>query len=114
MIICNIFGTLIWAIRTAHGPGTLIHSPATVSGSNLSWNVVFGIQAILGLWSGGILGQSDWTRYAKSPNVSLSGQGVTAPLTIIVTALCVLIITSAAAQIYGKYFWNPFELLLHI
>jgi cytosine/uracil/thiamine/allantoin permease len=35
-------------------------------------------------------------------------------LTIIVTALCGVIITSATKEIYGEYFWNPFELLLHI
>jgi NCS1 family nucleobase:cation symporter-1 len=130
MIVCNIFGMLIWAVRTAHGAGILINSPAVATGSVLSWNVVYGIQVILGLWSGGILGQSgkrrppfiptstnyvpDWTRYAKTTNASLFGQGFTAPLTIIVTALCGLIITSATAQIYGQYFWNPFELLLHI
>lgn len=39
---------------------------------------------------------------------------MTCPLTIIVTALCGIIITSASATIYGQYFWNPFELLLHI
>lgn len=105
---------LIWAVRTAHGAGSLIHSPAVASGSTLSWNVVYGIQAILGLWSGGIVGQSDWTRYAATQNASIFGQGVTAPLTIIITALCGLIITSATYEIYGEYFWNPFELLLHI
>lgn len=130
MIVCNIFGMLIWSVRTAHGPGDLINSPSTESGSVLGWNVVYGIQAILGLWSGGIVGQSgttslyfdcqpfltltDWTRYATTPNASLFGQGVTCPLTIIVTALCGLIITSASEKIYGAYFWNPFELLLHI
>jgi len=114
MIVCNIFGMLIWAVRTAHGAGSLIHSPAVASGSTLSWNMVYGIQAILGLWSGGIVGQSDWTRYAKTQNASIFGQGVTAPLTIIITALCGLIITSATYEIYGEYFWNPFELLLHI
>ena len=56
----------------------------------------------------------DWTRYAKTPNASLFGQGITAPLTIIVTAICGAITTSAAFTIYGAYFWNPFELLLHI
>lgn len=56
----------------------------------------------------------DWTRYAKTPNASLFGQGVTAPLTIIVTAICGALVTSAAKTIYGDYFWNPFELLLHI
>ncbi|RFU32379.1 hypothetical protein B7463_g3981, partial [Scytalidium lignicola] len=87
MIVCNIFGMLIWSVRTAHGAGALINSPAT---------------------------KSDWTRYAKTPNASLFGQGVTCPLTIIITALCGLIITSASATIYGEYFWNPFLLLLHI
>jgi nucleobase:cation symporter-1, NCS1 family len=61
-----------------------------------------------------LTGFLDWTRYAKTPNASLFGQGVTCPLTIIITALCGLIVTSASAQIYGQYFWNPFELLLHI
>lgn len=56
----------------------------------------------------------DWTRYAKTPNASLFGQGVTAPLTIIITAICGSLVTSAAYTIYGEYFWNPFELLLYI
>ena len=58
MIVCNIFGLLIWAMRTAHSPGALINQPSTVSGSTLSWNALYGVQAILGLWSGGIVGQS--------------------------------------------------------
>lgn len=33
---------------------------------------------------------------------------------ICVTAVCGLLITSATAEIYGVYLWNPFELLLHI
>ncbi|RDW72943.1 hypothetical protein BP6252_06850 [Coleophoma cylindrospora] len=114
MIVCNIFGMLIWAVRTAGGAGSLMSTGPTESGSMLSWNTVYGIQAILGLWSGGIVGQSDWTRYAKTQNASIFGQGVTAPLTIIITALCGVIITSATYEIYGQYFWNPFELLLHV
>ena len=58
MIVCNIFGMLIWSVRTAHGAGSLINQPATESASVLSWNIVYGIQAVLGLWSGGIVGQS--------------------------------------------------------
>lgn len=61
MIVCNIFGMLIWSVRTAHGAGALIKSPSTESGSTLGWNVVYGIQAVLGLWSGGIVGQSGMT-----------------------------------------------------
>lgn len=132
MIVCNIFGMLIWSVRTAHGAGDLLNASPTEAGSTVGWNVVYGIQAILGIWSGGITGQSgasspssllpptpinnlpDWTRYARTPNASLVGQGVTCPLAIIVTALCGVIITSATNQIYGQYFWNPFQLLLYI
>ncbi|KAG9238413.1 permease for cytosine/purines, uracil, thiamine, allantoin-domain-containing protein [Amylocarpus encephaloides] len=87
MITCNIFRMLIWSVRTAHGAGDLISTGST---------------------------ESDWTRYAKTPNASLFGQGIACPLIIIITALCGVIITSATNQIYGEYFWNPFELLLHI
>lgn len=105
----------VWAVVTNHGPGSLTrHSPATISGVLMGWDVLYGIQIILGLWSGGIVGQSDWTRYSKTRNADLSGQEITAPITIIVTALCDLIITSASAAIHGKYFWKPLELLLHI
>jgi NCS1 family nucleobase:cation symporter-1 len=58
MIVCNIFGMLIWSVRTAHGAGTLIHTGSSETGSAFSWNVVYGIQIILGFWSGGIVGQS--------------------------------------------------------
>ena len=57
---------LIWSVRTAHGAGDLLDAPATVSGSTLSWNAVYGIQAILGLWSGGIVGQSGKTQTSWS------------------------------------------------
>lgn len=58
MIVCNIFGLLIWAMRTAGGAGGLVNTPTTENGSTLSWNLLYGIQAILGVWSGGIVGQS--------------------------------------------------------
>ena len=57
---------------------------------------------------------SDWTRYASTTNASLFGQGITCPLTIILTALLGLITTSATQKIYSTTFWNPFELLLYI
>ncbi|PPJ51903.1 hypothetical protein CBER1_08794 [Cercospora berteroae] len=47
-------------------------------------------------------------------NAALIGQLIMAPLTICLTAVCGLLITSATAEIYGVYLWNPFELLLHI
>ncbi|EKG20367.1 Permease cytosine/purines uracil thiamine allantoin [Macrophomina phaseolina MS6] len=114
MITATMFGMLGWAVHAADGPGALIHTPATARGSALSWGAVYGLQSIIGSQASGCLGQSDWTRYARTPNAALFGQLVAAPVFITVTAVCGILITSAAATIYGEYIWNPFELLLAI
>ncbi|GIZ47129.1 hypothetical protein CKM354_001022900 [Cercospora kikuchii] len=114
MITCTMFGMLGWAIATNNGPGELLYTPSTGKGSALSWAALYGLQSIIGSQASGCLGQSDWTRYAKTPNAALIGQSIMAPLTICLTAVCGLLITSATAEIYGVYLWNPFELLLHI
>ncbi|KAK5119841.1 hypothetical protein LTR85_007167 [Meristemomyces frigidus] len=114
MVTCTMFGILGWAISAANGPGKLINTPATKHGAVLSWNAVYGLQSIVGSQASGCLGQSDWTRYARTPNAALFGQAVTAPIAICVTAICGILITSASATIYDQYVWNPFELLLLI
>jgi len=114
MITSTMIGMLIWALCAAHGAGPLIHTGSSQSRSRLSWNIVYGLQAILGSYGSGCLGQSDWTRYACSPNAALFGQAVAAPLTICLTALCGLLITSATATLYGEILWNPLVLLLAI
>lgn len=115
MITVTMFGMLGWAVHAAGGTaGALVHTPATLSGARLSWNAVFGLQSIIGSQASGCLGQSDWTRYARTPNAAFFGQLIAAPLFIIVTAVCGILITSAAATIYGEYIWNPFELLLTV
>ncbi|KAK8073622.1 hypothetical protein PG994_004521 [Apiospora phragmitis] len=115
MITATLFGMLGWSVHAAGGAGALMSTPSTLSGSALRWKAVYGLQSFLGAQASGCLGQSDWTRYARHPNSALFGQAVTAPLFIVVTAVCGIIITSAAATIYdGEYIWNPLELLLTI
>lgn len=109
-----MFGLLGWAISTAGGPGTLFYTPSTKHGSVLAWNAVYGLQSIVGSQASGCLGQSDWTRYAKTTNAALLGQLLVAPVLIVVTSVCGILITSATETIYGEYVWNPFELLLTI
>lgn len=109
-----MFGILGWAIATAGGPGTLFYTSSTKTGSVLSWNAVFGLQSIVGSQASGCLGQSDWTRYARTTNAALFGQLIAAPIMIVTTSVCGILITSAAETIYGTYVWNPFELLLTI
>ncbi|KAF7510903.1 hypothetical protein GJ744_005733 [Endocarpon pusillum] len=113
MITSVMLGMLIWSLSTADGAGELISQPSTAQGSTLRWNSIFGLQSFLSAYVSGCLGQSDWTRYARTPNAALFGQAVTAPITICVTALCGILIASASTLIYGKVFWNPFLLLLY-
>lgn len=114
MITATMFGMVGWSVHAAGGAGALISTPATGTGSALSWAAVFGLQSIVGSQASGCLGQSDWTRYARTPNAALFGQLICAPIFIVVTSVCGIIITSAAASIYGEYIWNPFELLLTV
>lgn len=58
MITSTMFGILIWALCTAHGAGTLIHTGSSQTGSVLSWNTVYGLQSIFGTFASGCLGQS--------------------------------------------------------
>ncbi|KAI9797072.1 MAG: hypothetical protein M1833_005677 [Piccolia ochrophora] len=109
-----MFGMLVWALCAAHGAGELVNQGSTTRGSTLSWAAVYGLQSFVGGWGTGCIGQSDWTRYARTPNAALFGQAVTAPLTLCITALCGLLITSATSQIYGEYYWNPLQLLIQI
>lgn len=112
MIAATMFGMLGWSVHAAGGAGALMSTPATASGPSLHWAALFGLQSIVGSQASGCLGQSDWTRYARTPRAALLGQLVAAPVFIVVTAVCGIVITSAAATVYGEYVWNPFELLL--
>ena len=77
--------------------------------------MVYGLNSLLGGYVSGCLGQSDWTRYARTPNAALFGQAITAPFVICITALCGILIASASEQLYGRtVFWNPFQLLNHV
>ncbi|KAI9780379.1 MAG: hypothetical protein M1835_004509 [Candelina submexicana] len=114
MITAVLLGMLTWALATTRGVGELIHTNSTAHGKMLSWNAVYGMQTFLGAYGGGVLGQSDWTRYAKTPNAALFGQAIAATLAICITALSGILITSATAKFFGVLYWNPFLLLNHI
>ncbi|KAI4143684.1 MAG: hypothetical protein LQ341_002852 [Variospora aurantia] len=114
MITSTLVGMLLWSLIAARGAGDLLATSTTQEGSELSWNMLYGMQSFIGGWLGGVLGQSDWTRYSRHQNGTLLGQSFAAPLTICLTAFFGLLITSAASALYGQIFWNPFLLLLFI
>lgn len=76
---------------------------------------MFGITAILGSWGSGVLGQSDWTRYAMQPFAPTLSQVVATPMSIAATASIGVVVTSASHDILGGQLqWNPIYLLSDI
>ncbi|ODA79808.1 hypothetical protein RJ55_05404 [Drechmeria coniospora] len=106
-------GLLIWSVSQAHGAGSLFHQPAMAP--NVGWAFMFGITSVLGAWGGGTIGQSDWTRYAKTRHSPTPSQLIASPVTISVTAVLGIIVTSAAVDVLGGgIIWNPIMLLAAI
>ena len=84
---------------------------APQSDINVGWGFFYGIDAVLGSWGSGTLGQSDWTRYSRRRYAPTLSQLLAAPLTITVTAIIGIIVTSAGKDILGKTVWSPIEML---
>ncbi|KAF9020371.1 hypothetical protein BDZ89DRAFT_1072293 [Hymenopellis radicata] len=99
----TLIGLLAWGVSNAHGSGTLFKEPGNPAHGSTGWSMMFAITSVLGAWGGGTLGQSDWTRYANRP-----------PVTIIVTAIVGIVVTSCGDQILGEVIWQPFSLLARI
>ena len=91
----------------------MFNEPGTAP--NIGWAFAFGITSILGSWGAGTLGQSDWTRYAKTKSAPVPSQLIASPLTIAITATIGIIVTSASRDILGgQIIWNPIALLAAI
>lgn len=101
------------SVSQAHGVGSTFYQPASTP--NVGWAFAFGITSILGSWGAGTLGQSDWTRYAKTKHAPIMSQLIASPMTITVTAIFGIIVTSASRDILGgKIIWSPIALLAEI
>jgi NCS1 family nucleobase:cation symporter-1 len=98
------------SVSRAHGVGIMFHEPGTAP--SVGWAFAFGITSILGSWGAGTLGQSDWTRYAKTKHAPIPSQLIASPLTIAVTATIGIIVTSASRDVLGgQIIWSPITLL---
>ncbi|KAG1877111.1 permease for cytosine/purines, uracil, thiamine, allantoin-domain-containing protein [Suillus tomentosus] len=111
MFSATLIGLLVWAVSSTHSGGPLFQEKASPVHGGTGWAMLFGITAILGAWSGGTIGQSDWTRYANRPYAPTLAQLIVAPFCIIVCATIGIIVTSCAQEIVGSLIWEPFLLL---
>ncbi|KAJ3498897.1 hypothetical protein NLG97_g759 [Lecanicillium saksenae] len=105
-------GLLSWSVSQASGAGAMFSQPSTAP--SVGWAFFFGITSILGAWGSGTLGQSDWTRYAKTKYAPVPSQLIASPASIAVTAIVGIIATSASRDVLGEIIWNPIFLLAAI
>lgn len=130
-VVATILGTFIWAMVANHGAG-----PMVVPGKKLSkacvtlylhgtrWMLILTretvfvvfqlICTVCGSFTGASIRHSDWSRYAKTKSAPYLGIWLVCPLALTVTAMFGVFVTSATVQLYGKAYWQPISLLLHI
>ena len=104
--------TLGWIVHKAGGSGELFNIPETVHGSTKAYLWLSCMSAVTGSWATLACNIPDFSRYARSTK----GQYIQLPfLPLIFTACGVLgiVTTSASFVLYGKYLWNPLDIIAH-
>ena len=76
--------------------------------------MVQAICTLCGSFTGASIRHSDWSRYAKRRTAPLLGIWIVCPLALTLTGMFGVFVTSATLQMYGKAYWQPISLLLHI
>ncbi|KAJ3563465.1 hypothetical protein NP233_g8927 [Leucocoprinus birnbaumii] len=113
------FSVFIWAVAEQRGVGPLWHHPENetgqprLSGSKLSWAMMYMITRGVGGWAGGILYQSDFSRYAQQPGDQVWGQIFIIPACLFGSNLLGIVTTSCARGLYPEepLLWKLYDLL---
>ncbi|KAI0699509.1 NCS1 nucleoside transporter family [Cerioporus squamosus] len=120
VMIVAVFSIFVWALAKEGGCGPLLNHPSELSGveplsggSKLGWAMAYGVSSTIGSTSGGILGQSDFTRFAAYPRAQIISQLLMVPLSTVIISLVGVIVTSCAAGFYPNdgLLWTPYDLL---
>ncbi|KAH3662172.1 hypothetical protein OGAPHI_005420 [Ogataea philodendri] len=106
----SFFGMMGWAIHANHGKLGPLWSESGSQDVNPTWAAFYMISNMCGS-SSGVLGQSDWTRYAKTKFAPNFSQIITAPVTMFLTAAMGIFASAAMEPVLGAIYWNPLTLL---
>jgi NCS1 family nucleobase:cation symporter-1 len=106
IVSCTAVSTTIALCVMAHGAGDIWKQSATVSGSQKSWLIMYGITACTGSWSTVGTNISDFSRYLKNPR-TVWVQTFWFPFICTALGLLGIITTSASKTLYGEYIWDP-------
>jgi nucleobase:cation symporter-1, NCS1 family len=100
---------LIWSLATmgSTGFGDTISSTTSSSG----WMIAYGIISTIGSIAAGILNQTDYARFARSPRDAIWGQIISSALCAISCSVIGILVTAATQNRYGEAMWNLPNLL---
>ncbi|KAF7439810.1 hypothetical protein PC9H_000146 [Pleurotus ostreatus] len=113
------FALFIWALAKQGNVGPLWSNPEVVygtgrlKGSVLSWAMMRMISSGIGGWAGGILYQSDFSRYAVKSGDQIWGQVFIIPVCLFGSNILGIITTSCARGFYPDepLLWKLYDLL---
>lgn len=113
------FTIFIWALAKQGDVGPLWKTPEVVygvprlTGSQLSWTMMRMVTSGIGGWAGGILYQSDFSRYAVHPGDQMWGQIFIIPICLLGSNILGIITTSCARGFYPNepLLWKLYDLL---
>ncbi|KAK8243539.1 NCS1 family nucleobase:cation symporter-1 [Phyllosticta capitalensis] len=118
MFAIVVLGILIWSTHTAGGGGRYFahdYKPPSLLAGSVGWACVYGATSVLGNCAVITLGQSDWCRYSKDGNrVPMIAQAIACPIFMYLAFALGIVCTSAAADVLGDAYWQPYLLLRHI
>jgi NCS1 family nucleobase:cation symporter-1 len=107
---------LYWAYKQANGFGPILHQPSAFDPGGAKagqfWAFFFpALTANVGFWATLSLNIPDFSRYAFSQRDQVIGQTLGLPTTMGLYSFIGVAVTSATFVIYGKFIWDPVELL---
>ncbi|KAJ3554747.1 hypothetical protein NM688_g2946 [Phlebia brevispora] len=122
LVTVTAFCVFIWALAKQGNGGPLFNNPEAVygvghlEGSTLGWVMMRCITSGIGAWSGGILYQSDFSRYAVNPGAQLYGQIFVIPLCLLGSNILGIVTTSCARGFYPDepLLWKLYDLFAAI
>lgn len=101
----------IWCIIKAHGVGPIVHQPATIHGSKMSWAMVVSLMSCINNTITLITNAPDFASRARKPSDAVLPQLIPIPIGYGLVCFLGVIVSSSSQAIYGQAIWSPIDLL---
>lgn len=103
---------LFWMLHKAGGFGPMLSAPSKFHTTGSFLHFFFpSLTAMVGYWATLSLNIPDFTRYAKSQDSQIIGQGFGLPVAMTLYSFIGIAVTSASVVLFGEPVWNPIDLL---